>query len=321
VVLPAFAAAASGPTAGALRAENVNLEAQARSAVLDLYSLDSRLAAARSRLAALQAETARLRAERAAVKYQLVIAKLGERSSERQLASRVRQLYEQGDVSPIEVVFGSTSIADALTQLDNIDRVASLNDDVITQLRHARTRLLAASRSLAVRTARLREALDAAAASAASLAQTRSDRASYVTQLATRRNLNTAQIGRLDARARAAQALTQQLTGSPPAATVATPVAPDISMSPFGNSRTMTVTITGYALPGTTATGIPVGWGVAAVDPNVIPLGTHLWVPGYGEAVAADVGGAIVGTRVDLWFPTVAQAQTWGLRTLTIGLH
>ncbi len=81
------------------------------------------------------------------------------------------------------------------------------------------------------------------------------------------------------------------------------------------------MTITGYALPGRTATGIPVGWGVAAVDPSVIPLGTHISVPGYGDAVAADVGGSIVGSRVDLWFPTVAQAHQWGLRTVTIALH
>ena len=68
-------------------------------------------------------------------------------------------------------------------------------------------------------------------------------------------------------------------------------------------------------------TGIPVGWGVAAVDPGVIPLGTHLTIPGYGEAVAADTGGSIVGGRIDLWFPTCAQAGGWGSRSVTIALH
>ena len=58
-----------------------------------------------------------------------------------------------------------------------------------------------------------------------------------------------------------------------------------------------------------TTTGLPVGWGVAAVDPSVIPLGTHMTVPGYGEAVAADTGGAILGATIDLWFPTTAQAM------------
>jgi 3D (Asp-Asp-Asp) domain-containing protein len=85
--------------------------------------------------------------------------------------------------------------------------------------------------------------------------------------------------------------------------------------------RAVTVVATGYALSGRTSTGLPVGWGVAAVDPSVIPLGTHLTVPGYGEAVAADVGGAVRGAVVDLWFPTVAQANAWGRRSVTVVLH
>jgi 3D (Asp-Asp-Asp) domain-containing protein len=85
--------------------------------------------------------------------------------------------------------------------------------------------------------------------------------------------------------------------------------------------RSLTVVATGYALGGRTATGLPVGWGVAAVDPSVIPLGTHMTVPGYGEAVAADVGGAVRGAVLDLWFPTVAQANAWGRRSVTVILH
>ena len=46
-----------------------------------------------------------------------------------------------------------------------------------------------------------------------------------------------------------------------------------------------------------TATGLPAVRGIAAVDPDVIPLGTRLFIPGYGEAIAADTGGAIVGNK------------------------
>ena len=52
----------------------------------------------------------------------------------------------------------------------------------------------------------------------------------------------------------------------------------------------------------------------------MIPLGTHMTVPGYGEAVAADTGSAIKGAIIDLWFPTVAQARAWGRRSVTITL-
>ncbi len=41
-------------------------------------------------------------------------------------------------------------------------------------------------------------------------------------------------------------------------------------------------------------------------------------IPGYGEAVAADTGGAVIGATIDLWFPTLAQANAWGRRTVTI---
>lgn len=83
----------------------------------------------------------------------------------------------------------------------------------------------------------------------------------------------------------------------------------------------MTVSSTGYCLRGTTSTGIPVGWGVVAVDPAVIPLGTRMYVPGYGEGVAADTGPAIRGAMIDLWFPKCSQAFAWGRRTVTITLH
>jgi uncharacterized protein YabE (DUF348 family)/3D (Asp-Asp-Asp) domain-containing protein len=53
---------------------------------------------------------------------------------------------------------------------------------------------------------------------------------------------------------------------------------------------------------GIAATGVPVRRGIVAVDPSVIPLGTHLYVPGYGQAIAADTGSAVVGNIIDLGF-------------------
>jgi len=76
-----------------------------------------------------------------------------------------------------------------------------------------------------------------------------------------------------------------------------------------------------YHLPGTTASGLPVGIGVIAVDPTVIPLGTRVFVPGYGPAVAADVGSAIKGNIIDLWMPSTAAARAWGRRTVTITVY
>jgi peptidoglycan DL-endopeptidase CwlO len=322
--VPAAGASDPGSSAAALRAENDRLAAESRAAVLDLYSLDARLLAADRRLEALRAEARRLRAERGRLVHAQRLARRGIAVSQRQLAQRLCQLYDQGDVSALEVVLGAHSLNDALTQLDEIGRVASLNDAVIDQLRTAKVRLASVSRTLASRSTRLAATVRADAATRASLAATKAERTAFVAQLARRRDLNAAEIVRLEAQAQAAESRAQSLSGgTTPPATEVRFVSPPLASAPpaAGSGRTLTVTITGYALPGRTATGIPVGWGVAAVDPSVIPLGTHISVPGYGDAVAADVGGAIVGSRVDLWFPTVAQAHQWGLRTVTIALH
>ncbi len=76
-----------------------------------------------------------------------------------------------------------------------------------------------------------------------------------------------------------------------------------------------------YHLDGRTASGLPVGRGIVAVDPELIPLGTRLFVPGYGKAIAADVGTAIKGRIIDLWMPSDAQARKWGRRTVVITIH
>src|SRR5262249_35064554 len=116
------------------------------------------------------------------------------------------------------------------------------------------------------------------------------------------------------------------------AAAVAAPssISAPVASSAGGNTivpvvatvgRTITVVATAYSPNGTTASGLPTGWGVVAVDPSVIPLGTRLTIPGYGDAVAADTGGAVQGATLDLRFPTEAAALAWGRRVITVTLH
>lgn len=58
--------------------------------------------------------------------------------------------------------------------------------------------------------------------------------------------------------------------------------------------------------------------GLVAVDPTVIPLGTKLYIPGYGYAIADDIGGAIKGHKIDLSMDTLDEAFTFGRRQITV---
>lgn len=69
---------------------------------------------------------------------------------------------------------------------------------------------------------------------------------------------------------------------------------------------------------GITAMGIPATYGIVAVDPDVIPLGSRVYIPGYGEALAADTGGAIYGHRIDLCMEDYGQAMDFGRRIITV---
>ncbi|MGM8213062.1 ubiquitin-like domain-containing protein [Virgibacillus sp. W0430] len=73
---------------------------------------------------------------------------------------------------------------------------------------------------------------------------------------------------------------------------------------------------------GYTATGINLNANpnmkVIAVDPNVIPLGSKVWVEGYGTAIAADTGGSIKGNRIDAHFPTKQAAYSFGRKKVKV---
>ncbi|QKY70565.1 3D domain-containing protein [Lentibacillus sp. CBA3610] len=93
------------------------------------------------------------------------------------------------------------------------------------------------------------------------------------------------------------------------------------------DGETMTVTATAYTADcdgcsGITSTGVDLNANpdanVIAVDPDVIPLGSEVYIEGYGYATAADVGGAINGDKIDVHVPTEDEAMDWGVRTVDV---
>lgn len=95
--------------------------------------------------------------------------------------------------------------------------------------------------------------------------------------------------------------------------------------SPEG--KTINVSATAYTAncsgcSGVTATGVDLNANpnakVIAVDPSVIPLGSEVYVEGYGYATAADTGGAIKGNKIDLHVPSKGEAHDWGVRSVNV---
>ena len=275
-------------------------------ALLELYALDSRLEASRARVAYLAREAAKLRRERTALRSELRAARVTLAAAQRQLAFQLRMLYEQGNVDPIAVVFGATSLAKGLRELDYLKRVADERRRVVATTRAAARRLLHARQTLASDAHRLARSLASARAAEQSLMSTAASKSAYVASLRARA-VDTA--GLLSS-AQSATDTSQKIGhGHPP------------PRPPPPGGRKMVVDATCYILKGTTASGLPVGPGIVAVDPNVIPLGTRLYIPGYGKGIAADIGGGIKGKIIDLWYATYAECAKWGRRTVTITVY
>jgi 3D (Asp-Asp-Asp) domain-containing protein len=319
-LLAASVPAATGADSAGLRAQSSSLEARADSATLELYAIETELARVRAERDALEAQRQELIRERATARAQLVVARRVVRVSQAQLEELARTLYEQPSHDPLAVVLGADSLEEALAGLDGLDRAAGQSNRILEQARDARARLEAADAELKARGARLAEATAAVEARAASLAATAASRRAFVAGLRRQQELNAARIVAIEADARAAEQRTTAIAAATsPAEPVATEVATPLVTAT--GERTLTVGTTGYAIKGHTATGIPTSPGVVAVDPSVIPLGTRMTIPGYGTGIAADTGGAVQGAKIDLWFPTTAQALAWGHRTVTITIH
>ena len=340
---PAAALAVAGflsiPAAGladnpaTLRARGAELEAAEQEARLGLFSLESKLARAESALAAVRGRLATLERERSSSRRQLAVARRTLAEAEERLAEEVRALYvsEQPDV--LAVFLGAGTLEDAIDGVDSLNRAADATSGVLDEAQAARVRVAALLRRQTERRNELRQLTAAAASQSRELAAATAERRAYISRLQAERVLNERQIAEAVAAAEAAQsaaAVETAVAETAPSigsigAQVVTAVPPPPQPSPQApvvpSGKTLTVVATAYTLRGTTATGIPAGPGVVAVDPTVIPLGTRMTIPGYGEAVAADTGGAIKGLRIDVWVATPAEAAQWQWKTVTITLH
>ena len=325
--------------------------------VLELFALESNLARASTRVDELGVQAARVNGATERARDQTQIARKAVEVAQTNLAERIRTLYVTDGVDSLDVFIGARSIQDAVDGIGALERAAAYDAELLDQVGIAREVAIGQRDELLRKQRRVDQlALDARAARRR-LAESRAERTAFLRSLRRRLELGRKDVAALRRRAvalelraaeleaeAAAQAELARESQPPPPSPVAAPApspspsppapapapgAPPTAPSPSpppppappggpGRGSQMTVVATAYALRGTTAVGLETRPGIIAVDPRVIPLGSKMFVPGYGEGVAADTGSAVKGAIIDVWLPTVEEALQWGRRTVTI---
>lgn len=301
-------------------------------AVFDLLVLDRKLTTTEHRLGEAESQRERLAARLATAVADRDRAQRDLTATRAHLTSRLRAIYIKGDLGWLDYLAGSADFRQLVNRAALLSRVVIAEARLAQEIDRARTGAVRAETSLRQATAAQASLVSEARTLRGHLQQTRTAQAQLAARLGER--LASAQADARSAQGRM-EAINRQAGGGSFAEAGATTGSPGSSSVSGGASagahagttirptaprtgRQLTVRANAYALPGTTATGVSVRYGIIAVDPQVIPLGTLLYVPGYGEGIAADTGGAIKGNRIDVWLPSEAQAREWGVKTITI---
>jgi 3D (Asp-Asp-Asp) domain-containing protein len=319
-----------------LRAQAAALSRQEHRALLDLYAAASAVAGARETERRLASRVARIEDEVATTGRLRAVAARSLAVAQKRIATALKALYVDGDRGGggvVAIVFGAASFDEAVNRYERLRATHEQNSRLLQEFREKERRLARLTASLMTQRASLRAALERSEAATRRLEAITAERRRFRDSLGAQASLTGERIRVLERAAADASRRSLELTAAQPAG--AEPGAPD-APAPSGKpaavpvdapgtapagARVLVVTALAYSLPGRTASGLPVGQGVIAVDPAVIPLGSRVFVPGYGRAVAADTGSAIRGNIIDLWMPTMAQAQSWGSRTVTITIY
>ena len=258
-------------------------------ALLELYAAETSLARAQAALDRLEARSAKLEQTEQAARRQAEVVQRSLAASQSRIARLLHDLYVEGESDPIAIVFGATSLEEAMAGIDGLARATALNERLVDQAVARAERLGQVRAKLASRRALVDGARAEARAGERRLAAAVSSRRATVESIRRRRSLTEARLSALQTRAqeaerksveiatlrsRAAQAAPRAVRGRDDDATAAILAAarPARGLSSSMPSRT--------TLRGSTASGLPVGVGVIAVDPAVIPLGTPCLRPG-----------------------------------------
>lgn len=323
--LPHGAAAADAVAA----ASQAHEEAVVRLLILERRVTDAETDLRRAEVALKESEAAATEWEGLAEKAAADLAK-----ARQHYTDRLVETYKVGDLGWLELLFGSGDLSELINRTVLVGRILAQDALLASEVERAQANAAEAAgqaesaaqeqTAYVQRLRAMRDELAAATRQEGELVDSLGDRMAAAKAAAQAATQRMAEVNKSvpsgNTAARTTQA-TAGATGTTGTTAGATQAPAKIQDSPARRGRQLAVKSYAYALRGTTATGVPVAPGVIAVDPRVIPLGTRLYVPGYGEGIAADTGGAIKGNTIDVWMSSAQAASDWGIKTITITVY
>lgn len=235
------------------------------------------------------------------------------------LQKRVRTMYMNDKNSYLQIVFSSKSFSDLLSNVNTVTSVMNYDNNIVNNVEKERKNILVQKENLSYANKKL-EALKASNESI--LSKLSSDISQEKSLLASATEKEKALIAKQKAEQEAAAKAKAAAAAAAASSNSNTSNVP-IPVGPVSAGKTISVVATAYCDDGFTSKGQHTtrnasGYSTIAVDPRVIPLGSSVYVQGYGYALAVDTGGDIIGNRIDVYFPTEAECESWGRRSVTV---
>jgi len=305
---------------GDLEGRSQELDADYRQALTELVAVDSEVTRYSGDISEITQR--RVDTQAAIVAEQTRLDEYLSRLNERQgaLEKRLRGTYKSNDVGYLEVVMGAGDFSDFLNRVDMINYIADEDRELIVSVQDAKKGIEDKIASLSAMQDQLAATIDELGGAQAGLRAAQSRQQSFVSSLEYEKLAADGQLSQLQAQAASIESSMNQIQQASDSSDGGGSGYAENTTPPAGGGSSFTVESTAYCLGGTTATGMPVGRGIIAVDPRVIALGSRVHVSGYGDAIAADTGGAIQGNIIDVWLPC-GEAYAWGRRTVTITVY
>lgn len=238
---------------------------------------------------------------------------------------RVRAMYISGGDSYLDILLGSENLSDFMSRVDTVSKVMKFDINVVTKLKEEKeaiakqkenldqekNKLSALKKNNEVALLRLNKNVEE---EKRALNKVNEKESELVANEAARAE----EARKAEENSKKAKEVAASNSNSSKGQTLSRGESNSTSYS-----KVMVMEATAYAGDGITASGNgtnrnPNGYSTIAVDPRVIPLGSRVYVEGYGYAIAHDTGGDIKGNRIDLFMNSEAECNSWGRRSVKV---